>query len=145
MSWHNKLLLYIVRVLMPEQMKRLFYITTLFNYLIIKCECEISYTRLYLLCTELTPSRDTFSLPALFWDRVWGKSILASITKQDIIGNKITLEDIELSTPNWIRYAPNTDIMKNDTLMVFKVVLMEYNDPENHPEEISDEHNVAGE
>ena len=142
MSWHKKLLQYLVSILMPERMKRLFYITTLFNYLIIKCGSRVNYNRLYILCTDLTPSSDTFSLPALFWDKVWGNSALAELTKEDILGNNFTLDDVDISTPDWIRYAPNTDYMKNDTLMVFKVVLMEYNDVNNHQNKLN-KHNVV--
>jgi hypothetical protein len=51
------------------------------------------------------------------------------ISEDVVAHNRISMDDIERSTPDWLRYGHNSDIMQEDTLLVYRVVLMELNDP----------------
>jgi len=116
--------------LMPDMMKRLFYITTLFTFMVRRSHRHVNYTRLFGVCLDWTPTDETFNLPALFTEHIWGETSLADkVSEETIKGNLISLDDIELSTPEWLKYGFNSDIMQEDTLLVYRVVLMELNDP----------------
>jgi len=115
---------------MPDMMKRLFYITTLFTFLVRRSHREVNYNRLYGVCLDWTPSDETFNLPGLFTETIWRNTPLGEMISEEVVThNKISMDDIERSTPDWLRYGHNSDIMQEDTLLVYRVVLMELNDP----------------
>ena len=80
--------------LMPDMMKRLFYITTLFTFMVRRSHRHVNYTRLFGVCLDWTPTDETFNLPALFTEHIWGETSLADkVSEETIKGNLISLDD----------------------------------------------------
>jgi hypothetical protein len=72
---------------------------------------------------DLVPTIDTFRLPALFTDQVWGNDSVKELTKEMLIEGSVRAEDIIDITPHWLRYCKAW--MVEDTFEVMIQVLSE--------------------
>ena len=118
----------LVRALIPAKAQRLFFITTLFTYLTEKCDAKVgSYKALHAAVKGLTPTEETFELPSLFSEFIWGKTGMSSVNRVIVTHNGLKLDEIISATPCWLMYN-DTDAMTQDILLVFRLIQHDLND-----------------